>query len=105
MSNKPTHELFYVEEYVDRNGQPKKKRVVIAKGYKNQDKFNNNADYYSFKMGKEKWFVKEARPDQPFRQQGGYQSQQQGYAPPPQHSAPPPNSEDDYGARDPDIPF
>ena len=47
MSNKPTHELFYVESYTDRNGQPKKKRVVLAKGWKNQDKFNDNADYYN----------------------------------------------------------
>ena len=48
MSNKPTHELFYLESYTDRNGQPKKKRVVMAKGWKNQDKFNDNADYYTF---------------------------------------------------------
>ena len=93
MSNKPTHELFYVESYTDRNGQPKKKRVVLAKGWKNQDKFNDNADYYNFNFGKEKLYVKEVRPERPMQQQGGYQAQQQGYQPPPP-AAPPPSEED-----------
>jgi hypothetical protein len=102
--SKPTHELFYVETYIDRNGQEKKKRVVLAKGYKNQDRYNNNADYYQFYFGKEKLFVKEVRPDQPYKNQNGYQAQQRGYnAPPP--AAPPPQSENDYGAVDPDIDF
>ena len=92
---KPTHELFYIEEYTDKNGQPKKKRVVWAKGWENQDKYDSNATYYTFPLGKGgfKLFVKKVRPERPMQQQGGYQAPQQGYQPPPP-VAPPPTEED-----------
>ena len=92
---KPTHELFYIEEYTDKNGQPKKKRVVWAKGWENQDKYDSNATYYTFPLGKGgfKLFVKKVRPERPMHQQGGYQATQQGYQPPPP-AAPPPSEED-----------
>ncbi|ANS04610.1 hypothetical protein [uncultured Mediterranean phage] len=108
--SRPTHELFYIEEYIDKTtGQPKKKRVVWAKGWENEDKFDNGATYYKFPLGKQGFtlFVKKVRPERPMSNQGGYQAQQQGYQPPPpQHQpSPPPQSQEDYGANDPDIPF
>lgn len=78
---KPTHELFRLEEYTGKDGQQRKKRVVIAKGWENQDKYNNNATYYTFAFGNEKLFVKEVLAERPQQQQQGYQSQQQGYQP------------------------
>jgi hypothetical protein len=87
---KPTHELFYIEEYVDKStGQPRKKRVVWAKGWENQDKFDNNAPYFTFPLGKTgfKLMVKKVRPDKPMQNQGGYQADPRGYQP--QQPAPP----------------
>ena len=95
---KPTHELFYIEEYVDKNtGQPRKKRVVWAKGWENQDKYDNNATYFTFPLGKDgfKLFVKKVRPERPIQQQSGYQAQQQGYQPPPPVNHAPPPMEDE----------
>jgi len=78
---RPTHELFRLEEYTGKDGQQRKKRVVIAKGWENKDKYNNDARYYTFAFGNEKLFVKEVLPERPQQQQQGYQSQQQGYQP------------------------
>jgi len=78
---RPTHELFRLEEYTGKDGQQKKKRVVIAKGWENQDKYNDNATYYTFAFGNEKLFVKEVLPERPQQQQQGYQAQRQSYQP------------------------
>jgi hypothetical protein len=54
---KPTHELFYIEEYTRQEIQVslEKKRVVWAKGWENQDKYDSNATYFTFPLGKG-WF-------------------------------------------------